>query len=955
MPINNYTRPQSTITQLLRVLPDPPTTRRNALVIGPQYKLTLFEPGRNYVAYPFPYGTEGLGEVQVAIQALSGTFTAGPAIINFNFTSRIYANPIVLTDSIDDNATAAAVATTLATLINQSPDLSPFFFATTSSANLILTALKPAVHDPSLAVSVSAAGNPLTGITIAAPNYSLTGAAEGTAVVGYRELNGSVISAIDPLQYEVEFSTAKLYADSVLAQVTDDPIELVLEASSYDTLRLSGAGLLNAVTLGDDDLIAGIHGRHVSVGDYVEVLVYNDDTLTNVPPQRFIRRVSSLVPKIGLAAVGQVQETDEDITTIVEGGDNYTASVDRTYTATVTTAGDEATVRFSIADTSGVNPLLTNQALTNVAAEGDNEVGDLEIGDNLNFKFSQDTALDFTLGSTFKVTVRAPRALTRQFDGIKLNAPAVNRVDYDANFDAVNGRIDVILYQEFSGILDESNVSDLDATLVPDATGFTLSEGLGLTATATRRSDDGFSPFVAVAGRNAGKLVASFRSLYLPQATESVIAIESTAQITELLGENHADNLLGKGTYECFLGAQKQKVYALRTAGTTVEDFANALKKVSHSDIFYALAPMTTDINVKRLVADHCTEMSSKTKQNFRRCYLGTDSPGEHLHWGALEDETYRQASCVGGILTIAEASQEFSDVNELSVGDIIKFPGLSTARFIIRSIYSSGTELLIEGAPGEDVDMNTFAVITPSAFEAYRADTPANTVKYVVDVAKSLTNRRAVNVWSDRPRGIDGFVLDAMYMAAEVAGLRSALLPQQGLTMTEMESVIAAPSMYTQFTEDQLDEIARWGTMIVTQDSEGGEIFIRHQLTTEVNKGSLYYEDNVGAIVDFFCYTIKDTFRGYIGKRNVTPDTITEINVKLRNIAVRATQAQLTEREIGPMVISFANEIGEEDKVTVRQDRDLKDHLVTFVLLRVPLPLNGLDHYVEVDAFVQV
>lgn len=167
---------------------------------------------------------------------------------------------------------------------------------------------------------------------------------------------------------------------------------------------------------------------------------------------------------------------------------------------------------------------------------------------------------------------------------------------------------------------------------------------------------------------------------------------------------------------------------------------------------------------------------------------------------------------------------------------------------------------------------------------------------------------------------------------------------------MTEIRSVDSAPSMYATFEPSLLDDIAANGTLVISQDAEGGDVFIRHQLTTDVNSGALAYEDNVGVIVDEFAFAVKDAFRSYIGRRNATPDTIAEIDDKLRTLALRFTYTSLGDRQIGPAVLTFFDERGNEGQVTVRQDGALADTLLTYVKLRVPLPINGINHYIDVE-----
>jgi hypothetical protein len=90
------------------------------------------------------------------------------------------------------------------------------------------------------------------------------------------------------------------------------------------------------------------------------------------------------------------------------------------------------------------------------------------------------------------------------------------------------------------------------------------------------------------------------------------------------------------------------------------------------------------------------------------------------------------------------------------------------------------------------------------------------------------LNSRRAVVVWCDNGRA-DGKVINNAYLAAEVAGLTSAIEPQAGMTRMEITSIDSAPRMYTRYTQGQLDRTAAHGVLIVTQDTIDGSPYIRH------------------------------------------------------------------------------------------------------------------------------
>lgn len=172
-------------------------------------------------------------------------------------------------------------------------------------------------------------------------------------------------------------------------------------------------------------------------------------------------------------------------------------------------------------------------------------------------------------------------------------------------------------------------------------------------------------------------------------------------------------------------------------------------------------------------------------------------------------------------------------------------------------------------------------------------------------------------------------------FIAAELAGLRSAVQPQQGLTNTQVESISSAPNMYTKYTERALNDIAKEGTWVITQDYEGGDIYIRHQLTTDSDNGSLYYEDSVGVNIDEISYAINNVLYKYIGKRNATPGTVTQIYNDVFSILYARTTAP-ADIIIGPALLGF-------NGLTVAIDDKQKDRINVDVNLDVPLPLNSI------------
>lgn len=747
----------------------------------------------------------------------------------------------------------------------------------------------------------------------------------------YEELIGGAATPVDDLLYTPIAAGAKLYGRDLLAKVSTAGLSLVLKTGGVAPaeLRLEGVStnLADYRTGGAATLVANVQGRSVRVGDYVSATVAGAASAV-------WRRVTALFPRMSAASVAAVDDSasllvdDSPDSDFVRSSDvtSYSGAVNtRVFFKVLDTVGSVVTLK--VWDSAGLMPVQDGLAVT-VGAAGATVIG-LGIEIKLAALF---TAGD---GDIFYMDAVAPAALPNQYNGVLLDGPIGGSAE---------DPVAALVFQSFTGEITNDNLAGVGTAYAANSDGMTYAATLGLRAPATGAS--AFAPFED----GKGSVVVSYKAAKKVSATEGPIVISRSEEITALLGETDPENVLARGVFEAFSGNQSRTTYALRVEDDTVEAYTAALNKIRTTDIYYALAPMTDSLDVMQLVVAHCEEMSNKYNKNFRRCYVGTDSPGEYTVWGELTAGGFRQASLAGRVVTLSEDYRSGNDFTQVAdVGDLVKFGSLDRSYAIV-SVTSAYEVILEVAADG--------ITLPAEGIQLIRAANPANTVRFLSERATALNSRRCVNVWSDNAlfAGASGNTfLPSKFIAAEVAGIRCALLPQQGLTMTEINSVVAAPTMYTTFTPEQLDEIASYGNLIVTQESLNGEMFIRHQLTTDVNNGALAYQDNVGVIVDVFSYMEKDAFRNYIGKRNVTQATITALRVELMNLGIAATQVPAQFAEYGPMILRFFDENGKEGAVTVRTDGQLADRLYTYIKLRVALPLDGLDNYIDVESSVEL
>ncbi len=338
--------------------------------------------------------------------------------------------------------------------------------------------------------------------------------------------------------------------------------------------------------------------------------------------------------------------------------------------------------------------------------------------------------------------------------------------------------------------------------------------------------------------------------------------------------------------------------------------------------------------------------MSSAESKRFRRGYVGVDSPGEYPILGSREDGSTYSASIsvgTGGYITLVTFIDSDVDLEALTItrGDKVR-------------IAATGDEYLIDYVAGENtlvLQSGPVAPVAATPMSVVAADTPANTARYIYTRAALLGDsaeerRRVALIWTHlgvldlqdgSPQQIPNWV-----GACEASGLRTALQPQQSLTRTEVSYINSAPSMYTEFPSDILDEMAARGVWIVTQRSADRVPYIRHQITTSVSNGSLYYEDSVGTNVDTVCFGIDDIVEPLIGKRNATAKTVTEIKNLLVDFLSDLTEDDY-DSVLGSQIVNFYNKAGDAGTLDVEIDANFKDRINVTVVLEIPLPLNNI------------
>jgi len=620
-------------------------------------------------------------------------------------------------------------------------------------------------------------------------------------------------------------------------------------------------------------------------------------------------------------------------TRLVAAG-TYTGAKDTTFVAKVVTGttGDTATgAVLEITDTTGL--LASSQVtLTN------NVAANIGLGVTLKFSLAASPVPQAGLrkGDIYTVVAKAATNSTTDFDRITLDGPAVDLSVYTDPAVAVSLDFRTV----YTGEVEATASADGSAWSSATA-GVTLQSGLAL-YDSERDSGSQWVPFV----NGVGTVAIIWRALKLLTNDASYVTIDSESDITTKLGVIDIDNDLAYGAWRMFAAAGGNRVLAMNIGGNTAAHLTEALRRISSNDSFVYINLCSNgddETLFKQLVAAHCIALSAPDKKMFRKAYGGTDLPGSYKALGVNASTTLPYTATVldagGGSYTLVTHTDDDLDFRnlELQPGDLYKSL-VSGVSYEIDEVLSA-SEIRLRTGPGS-------AVVVAQAFELWYADTVASQIRYVQRLAAAISTEYFTNVVHVGNGLSGGDVISARFTAAEMAGLRSFIVPQVGLTGQEVSTVTSLPASYTRFIDTELDTMAAAGNTLIVQDAVGLPCYIRHQLTTETDKGELYYEDNALAVMFRLGFTFKDTYAKFVGRKNVNRRTLALMEKTDADILDAATKESLASPDDGPLIAEYRN-------LSVTQDPTFRNRVRQSAEVGISLPLGVI--YTDLLGYVNV
>jgi hypothetical protein len=437
----------------------------------------------------------------------------------------------------------------------------------------------------------------------------------------------------------------------------------------------------------------------------------------------------------------------------------------------------------------------------------------------------------------------------------------------------------------------------------------------------------------------SARLFVEHRDL-LQTYINSIDSLRSLADVEKKLGTIHPDNPLAQGVYDAVLNAQNMVVYFVGVETNDLSGYIKAIKISEKSDKVYSFVPLTFDRPIQDAVVSHVNAYSTPEVGRWRVAWLSVEDKKTAVLYDKKEDGSSYYATVTDDpavsqtqyrYVTIAGA--RFIE-DGIRPNDVIRFNFRLNAdgkvvydEYVVDRVRTN-TSLIITKPLAAPIN-------TPIKTQVVRIYTKAERANNIAFIGGEFNNRRVRCVFPDTYK-YGGVTKQGYFAAAGLAGLRSGVVPHQGLTNSEFLGADDLSKIVIEFSQDELNVMADEGIWLITQEVVGATPYVRHQLTTD-DRSLNTSEDSITTNVDNISYALKHDLTPFIGRYNINPENLLALRSAIaKQLRYRATSTWTA--RAGNQLVSFDEE---RDIIRLEQNATYKDMVNVEVLLNVPYPMN--------------
>ena len=440
----------------------------------------------------------------------------------------------------------------------------------------------------------------------------------------------------------------------------------------------------------------------------------------------------------------------------------------------------------------------------------------------------------------------------------------------------------------------------------------------------------------------SGNIFVPYRAL-LTSGANQLSSLSDISVVNSVLGSAVPSNPLSYAVYQALLNSNGQPVNFVPVATDDLSGYTAALHPLESSDIAYFIVPLSSSQDVINLVKGHVDSLSGTAKQKERIAIVSEafnstvtlyNLNGSGTAWtgyvsGTGSPTVYTQVTVPGA--TFIDSGIRAGDVlNSNFTADAYGNPVYQSA--VIASVTDQQHLVLV--SPGFSAAVGSSGSL--QRISITRTLSKDEQATAIAAASSALGDRRVYNVWPDQLVDASGVTVAGFHAAAAIGALKSSVAPQQGITNYALNGFSSVLRSTGYFTPTQLNTIAGGGTLVLSQDTANGPIYIRHQISTDqtdVNHAELSVTTNLDSITKY----LRSDLIALQGKYNRTANFLQLVDVTIRS-RITYLQTQTTTVTAGAQIESFDPTTG----LSVVGDPVLRTLTDVRVQVGLPYPNNN-------------
>jgi hypothetical protein len=438
----------------------------------------------------------------------------------------------------------------------------------------------------------------------------------------------------------------------------------------------------------------------------------------------------------------------------------------------------------------------------------------------------------------------------------------------------------------------------------------------------------------------SARVYIGYEALQL-QNSNRINSISEPSLIVAQIGKVVPENPVAYGVLKALQNSGGTRIYYVPVDEDNLDGYNRAFDATLNEVTAYYIVPMTSDERIIQAAKAHVLNASDEMVARERVAIV-------HQGFSAVNFLYDKRADGVTAWTGYVSASPGITPM----VYNNVVIPGATLLTDRVRpgdnfrsnfTLDALGNDVYQSYKIVEVIDEQTLRLESPAFPAAIGSESNLRRVQIVRNLTKReqaekiaasserLGSRRVVNVWPDFLRDGD-LSVSGYFGAAAIAGLKSGIAPHQPVTNVILNGFTKADRSTPYFTMTDLNIIAGGGTWIIDQDRNGGEIYNRHQLTTD------YTDDNMAEIsittnLDSISKLVREDLRQFIGQWNNHPFFQQLLKTRLVD-RLTFLQGRASTVKAGPQLLDFViTNIGTDPLIRTRVLVDIN--------LTLPYPVN--------------